>query len=83
MPNLGEMLDQVEAASDEIVALAVALVQISSINTGVMPTGDETPVCEFARDWMAREGIEADILERAANRGNLIARLDGRSGNAG
>ena len=83
MPDLDELLNQVEAASDEIVALEVALVQIPSINTGVMPTGDETPVCEYARDWLAREGIEADILERAPNRGNLIARLDGRSGKAG
>ncbi|MEE9286315.1 MAG: M20/M25/M40 family metallo-hydrolase, partial [Dehalococcoidia bacterium] len=83
MPVLNELLAQVEAAGEEIVALEQALVRIPSVNTGVMPTGNETPVCQYVRDWLARDGIEAEILERAPNRGNLIARLDGRSGKAG
>ncbi len=83
MPNLEELFAQVDAAQDEIIALEQALVRIPSVNTGFMPTGDETPVCELARDWLAQDGIASEILESAPNRGNLIARLEGRSGKAG
>ena len=83
MPDLEELFAQVDAAQDDIIALEQALVRIPSVNTGFMPTGDETPVCEFARDWLAQDGIESEILESAPNRGNLIARMEGRSGQAG
>ena len=83
MPNLDELFAQVDAAQDDIVALEQALVRIPSVNTGFMPTGDETPVCEYARDFLAQDGIPSEILESAPNRGNLIAGLDGRSGKAG
>ncbi len=83
MPNLDELFAQVDAAQDDIVALEQALVRIPSVNTGFMPTGDETPVCEYARDFLAQDGISSEILESAPNRGNLIAGLAGRSGKAG
>lgn len=83
MPNLDQLFAQVDAAQDDIIALEQALVQIPSVNTGFMPTGNETPVCEYARDWLAQDGIPAEILEAAPNRGNLIARLPGRSPNPG
>ena len=83
MPNLEELFRQVDAARDDIIALEQALVRIPSVNTGFMPTGDETPVCELARDFLREDGVEAEILESAPNRGNLIARLEGRSGKAG
>ncbi len=83
MPDLSDLFRQVDEAENDIVALEQALVRIPSVNTGFMPTGDETPVCELARDFLAADGIESEILESAPNRGNLIARLEGRSGNAG
>ncbi len=83
MPNLEDLLNQVDAAYGDIVALEQALVRIPSVNTGSMPTGNETPVCEFIRDWLAQDGIESEILEAAPNRGNIIARLEGRNSNAG
>ena len=83
MPDLTDLFRQVDHAENDIVALEQALVRIPSVNTGFMPTGDETPVCELARDFLAEDGIESEILESAPNRGNLIARLEGRSGNAG
>ena len=83
MPSLQELFAQVDAMQDEIIALERALVQIPSVNTGFMPTGDETPVCELARDFLAEDGINSEILESAPNRGNLIARMEGRSGQAG
>ena len=83
MPDLNDLFRQVDEAENDIVALEQALVRIPSVNTGFMPTGDETPVCELARDFLAEDGIASEILESAPNRGNLIARLEGRSGNAG
>ena len=83
MADLNELFAQVDASLDDIIALEQALVRIPSVNTGFMPTGDETPVCELARDFLAEDGIESEILESAPNRGNLIARMEGRSGNAG
>ena len=83
MPNLEELFRQVDEARDDIIALEQALVRIPSVNTGFMPTGDETPVCELARDFLREDDIESEILESAPNRGNLIARLEGRSGQAG
>ena len=83
MPSLEELLAQVDAETDNIVALEQALVRIPSVNTGFMPTGDETPVCEYARDWLAEDGIQSEILESAPNRGNIIARIEGSSGNVG
>ncbi len=83
MPNLEELFRQVDEARDDIIALEQALVRIPSVNTGFMPTGDETPVCELARDFLREDGIESEILESAPNRGNLIARLEGKSGKAG
>ena len=46
MPNLDDLFSQVDAAREDILALEQALVKIPSVNTGFMPTGDETPVCE-------------------------------------
>ena len=83
MPDLEELLAQVDAERDEIVRLAQELVRIPSVNSGFMPTGNETPVCEFARGWLAEDGIESEILEAAPDRGNIISRLEGRSGNTG
>lgn len=83
MALIDDLLDQAESARDEIVELEQALVRIPSVNTGSMPTGDETPVCEYARDWLAEDGIESEILERVPGRGNLIARMEGSSGEPG
>ena len=83
MTDLAELFAQVDLAEGEIIALHQALVRIPSVNTGFMPTGDETPVCEYARDWLAEDGIQSRILEAAPNRGNLIANIPGRTGKNG
>ena len=80
MPELEDLLGQVSVAKDEVLGLAQELVRIPSVNTGFMPTGDETAVAEFARDWLRREGITGEILEAVPGRGSLVSRLDGRSG---
>ena len=77
MPNFQEIFSQIDAMTDEIVQLHQELVRIPSVNTGAMPTGDETPVCEYVRDWLAEDGIESEILGRTPERGNIIARIEG------
>lgn len=67
------MLDQVDGLTQEIVELEQDLVRIPSVNTGAMPTGNETPVAEYVRDWLGNEGISSEILARDAERGNIIA----------
>ena len=83
MPTLEELFAQVDAQRDEIIALEQTLVRIPSVNTGFMPTGDETPVCEYIRDWLAEDGIESEILGRTPERGNIIARIEGSNSDAG
>ena len=83
MPTLKELFAQVDAQRDEIIALEQALVRIPSVNSGFMPTGDETPVCEYIRDWLAEDGIQSEILGRTPERGNIIARIEGSNPEAG
>ncbi len=83
MPTLDELFAQVDAQREEIIALEQALVRIPSVNTGFMPTGDETPVCEYIRDWLAEDGIQSEILGRTPERGNIIARIEGSNSEAG
>lgn len=80
MATRAELLASVDAAREEIIALCQGLVRIPSVNTGVMPTGDETPAAELLRDKLAADGIEGQILESAPNRGSYIARLRGSAG---
>ncbi|MEC7747995.1 MAG: M20/M25/M40 family metallo-hydrolase [Chloroflexota bacterium] len=83
MPDLESLLDQVDEMRDEIVSLEQDMVRLPTVNTGVMPTGNETELCRYIEKWLAEDGIESETIESAPERGNLIARLDGRSGKAG
>lgn len=74
MADLQTMLDEVDASAAEIVELERDLVRIPSVNTGKMPTGNETPVAEFVRDWLHSEDItDTSVLARDPQRGNIIA----------
>ena len=83
MSKILRLLEQIDESKNELVELEQALVRIPSINTGVMPTGNESEVCEFIRDWLSRDGINSEILEKTPGRGNIIARIEGASGEAG
>ena len=65
MPTLDELLAEVDAAHEDIVRLEQDLVRIPSVNTGFMPTGNETAVCDYIRDWLATEGLDSETLESA------------------
>ena len=83
MPSLEELFAQVDEQREQIITLEQDLVRIPSVNTGFMPTGDETPVCEYIRDWLAEDGIRSEILGRTPERGNIIARIEGANPEAG
>ena len=61
MPDFDDLLGQAEAAGHDILALEQALVRIETVNTGFMPKGNETRVCEFVRDWLGRYLYERAI----------------------
>ena len=83
MPDLNDLLDQVDEMRDEILALEQDMVRIPTVNTGFMPTGNETELCRYIEKWLADDGIASETIESAPGRGNLIARLEGSSGDAG
>lgn len=63
---------------DELVDLASALVRIPSISIeGIY----EVEIARFLKNWLEKEGIEAEIRDAAPNRPNVIGYL--RSGNGG
>jgi acetylornithine deacetylase/succinyl-diaminopimelate desuccinylase-like protein len=73
--RLFRMVDENAA---EVVGLLTDLIRFETVNTGVMPTGDELPLCRFVQEKLAAEGVASQVLLSAENRGNLIARLPGR-----
>jgi acetylornithine deacetylase/succinyl-diaminopimelate desuccinylase-like protein len=75
MVNTKDLFREFEKCRDELVAFHQSLVRIPTVNTGVMPTGNETEACKFIQNKLSSEGIESEILESAPGRGNLIARL--------
>ena len=48
-----------------------------------MPTGNETEACRYIEKWLSEDSIASETIESAPDRGNLIARLKGKSGKAG
>jgi acetylornithine deacetylase/succinyl-diaminopimelate desuccinylase-like protein len=69
-----------EVHRDELVGLARDLVRIDTTNTGVMPTGNETEAATHLARVLRVGGIESEIAGRVPERGNVVARLPGRSG---
>ena len=68
---------------EEIIQLEQDLIKIPSVNTGFMPTGNETEVCNFIQKWLNQFDIKSEILALDPKRGNLIATLNGSSNKLG
>ena len=80
MSQLEGLLSQVDQNFDELLNLHRDLVRIPSVNTGFMPTGNETEAADYAKQWLGQRGISSEIIESDKDRGNLIARMPGESG---
>jgi acetylornithine deacetylase/succinyl-diaminopimelate desuccinylase-like protein len=78
--DLGALLADVDGIRDELIEFHRDLVRFETVNTGAMPTGFETPCCEYLKRRLDAEGIGSEILESAPGRGNLVARLGGTGG---
>ncbi len=74
--NLNQVLAQVDRAEEEIIQFCQSLIRLETVNTGQMPTGNETVACQFLSRYLKDSGIEEiQILGRHPDRANLIARL--------
>ncbi|MBD3180732.1 M20/M25/M40 family metallo-hydrolase [Candidatus Poribacteria bacterium] len=79
MGKLDEIIAEVDNVKDELIELHQNLVKIPTVNTGVMPTGNETELCQFLKKKLDAEHIKNEIVESLPTRGNLIARLNSSS----
>ena len=61
MTSLERLIENVDSSIEEIVKLEQDLVRIPSVNTGIMPTGNETEVCNYISKFMENEGIESKL----------------------
>ena len=61
---------------DEVTALLQALLRLDTVN----PPGNETQAAELLRDYLAGNGVEADLYARVPERANLVARIAGGDG---
>jgi succinyl-diaminopimelate desuccinylase len=72
--DLIALINQIDENSDELVNLHQDLIKIESVNTGYMPTGNETQVAEFCSNWLSKYEIKSKLLSRVDDRANIIAK---------
>jgi acetylornithine deacetylase/succinyl-diaminopimelate desuccinylase-like protein len=61
---------------EEAVELLRGLLRLDTVN----PPGNETQAAELLRDYLARSGVECELIAKVRERANLVARLRGRDG---
>ncbi len=61
---------------DEAVGLLQQLLRLNTVN----PPGNETVAAECLRDYLAANGVEAQLYARTPERANLVARIPGGDG---
>ena len=70
--NYLNLFEQIDKNVDSLIELHRALIKIQSVNSGFMPTGNETKVAEFISKWLSDFELSSNILSRVPERGNLI-----------
>ena len=61
---------------DEVTALLQSLLRLDTVN----PPGNETQAAHLLRDYLAENGVGAELYARVPERANLVARIDGGDG---
>ena len=61
---------------DEVTGLLQSLLRLNTVN----PPGNETQAAELLRDYLAKNGVEAELYARVPERANLVARIKGGDG---
>ncbi len=62
-----------EGAFDEALSHLKALIRFNTVN----PPGNEKPAAEYLVEVFRKEGLEAELIQSAENRANVICRLSG------
>ena len=70
--NYLNLFEQIDKNVDSLIELHRSLIKIQSVNSGYMPTGNETKVAEFISKWLSDFDLSSYILSRVPERGNLI-----------
>ena len=73
MSNLQSLLDQVDNSIEEIIRMNQELTQIPSVNSGTMPTGNETSVAKYLQSSLLDDGIKSKLLGRDPDRCNFLS----------
>ncbi|MBL40916.1 MAG: hypothetical protein CL761_06340 [Chloroflexi bacterium] len=73
MITVENLYSEIDNNLDRLILLHQNLIKIQSVNSGYMPTGNETEVANFCSNWLNDYGIDSTILSRDPNRGNLIS----------
>src|SRR5437660_7805601 len=58
---------------EEVTEVLQELIRLDTTN----PPGNETRVAEFLRDYLGDNGVECELIARAPERANLVARIRG------
>jgi acetylornithine deacetylase/succinyl-diaminopimelate desuccinylase-like protein len=64
------------ALREEVTALLQALLRVNTVN----PPGNETHAADLLREYLALNGVEAELYSRVPERANLVARIKGGDG---
>ncbi len=60
----------------EVTELLQALIRLDTVN----PPGNETLAARLLSDYLARDGIESELIARVPERANIVARIPGGDG---
>lgn len=62
---------------DEVVEVARALIRCDTTNAREPGLGNETLCAEYLQDYLARHGVESELVAREPDRANVVARIPG------
>src|SRR6476659_4123372 len=72
-----------ESLHDEVIRVARDLIRLDTTNAREPGLGNETLCAEYLADYLAGNGVEAEVVARTPHRGNLVARIRGAGGPRG
>ncbi len=61
---------------DEVTELLQGLIRIDTVN----PPGNETRAAEYLREYLGDHGLESELIGKAPERSNILARIPGKGG---
>jgi acetylornithine deacetylase/succinyl-diaminopimelate desuccinylase-like protein len=64
---------------DEVIGVARDLIRFDTTNAREPGLGNETLAAEYLRDYLAGNGVEAELVAREPHRANIVARIPGIS----